>query len=154
MRLLAAVRSLGKEKMVCEFELILQNIFGFSERPPPPCSKLNFVKIAVVMSRDAGPKKPILFIARTREPLGPGGRGGSIVPPYCGRNRRKTISFKRSWVTTCVLPPLDFQTFHRPWKKLVKKGVRPPRLRSGSEISSSRDIRRQILWLIFFSHTH
>ena len=57
MSLLAAVRSLRREKMVCEFELILQNIFGFSERPPPPCSKLNFVKIAVVMSRDAGPKK-------------------------------------------------------------------------------------------------
>ena len=79
---------------------------------------------------------------------------GEIVPPYCGRNRSKPISLKKCWITTCVLTPLDFQTFHLPWKKLVKKGLRPPRLRSGSEISSSRDIRRQILWLIFFfTHT-
>ena len=119
----------------------------------PPSSKLNFVKIAAVVGRDAGPKKHPFYCKNNRA-VGTGWGRGNSPPPYCGRNRSKTISFKRCWITTCVLPPLDFQTFHRPWKKLVKKGLRPPRLRSGSEISSSCDIRRQILWLIFFlTHT-
>ena len=100
-------------------------------------------------------KKNILFIARTTEPLGPGGGGAIVPPPYCGRNRSKTISFKRCWITTCLLPPLDFQTFHRPWKKLVKKGLRPPRLRSGSEISSSRNIvRTNTMAHFFLTHWH